>query len=57
MSPKRRGRQPDLFKVLVIALAVGMTLTLSYQINLYHVGQGQVQPMAERTPAPPIIDG
>ncbi len=55
MSLKRRGRQPDLFKVLMVALAVGMTLTLGYQVNLYHLGQ--VQPVAERTPAPPIIDG
>lgn len=55
MSPKRRGQQPDLFKVLVVTLAVGMTLTLGYQINLYYFGQ--VQPMAERAPAPPIIDG
>lgn len=55
MSLKRRGRQPDLFKVLVLALAVGMTLTLGYQINLYHLDRAQ--PMAERAPTPPIIDG
>ncbi len=55
MLLKRRGRQPDLFKVIVAALAVGMTLTLGYQVNLYHLGQ--VQPVAERAPVPPIIDG
>lgn len=55
MSLKRRGHQPDLFKVLMVALAIGMTLTLGYQVNLYHVGQ--VQPVAERAPTPPIIDG
>jgi hypothetical protein len=52
---KRRSRQPDLFKTLVLLLAVGMSLTLAYQINLYHFGQ--VQPMAEQAPTPPIIDG
>lgn len=55
MSLKRRGREPDLFNVLVIALAVGMTLTLGYQINLYYIDHAQ--PMAEQTPVPPIIDG
>jgi hypothetical protein len=55
MSLKRRGRRPDLFKLLVALLAVGMTLTVGYQISLYY--GGQVQPMAERAPSPPIIDG
>lgn len=55
MSLKHRGRRPDLFRVLVALLAAGMTLTVSYQISLYY--GGQVQPMAERTPSPPIIDG
>jgi hypothetical protein len=55
MSPKRRGRRPDLFKVLLTGLTVGMTLTLGYQISLYY--GAQVQPMAERVPTPSIVDG
>jgi hypothetical protein len=55
MSPKRRGRRPDLFRLLLITLAVGMTLTLGYQLSLYH--GAQVQPVAERAAAPAIIDG
>lgn len=55
MSPKRRGRRPDLFKILLTGLTVGMTLTLGYQINLYY--GAQVQPMAERAPTPSIVGG
>lgn len=32
-----------------------MTLTLGYQVSLYY--SAQVQPMAERTASPAIIDG
>lgn len=55
MSLKRRGRRPDLFKILLTGLTVGMTLTLGYQVSLYY--GAQVQPMAERAPTQSIIDG
>jgi hypothetical protein len=55
MSLKRHGRRPDLFRVLIAVLSVGMTLTLGYQISVYHGAHDQ--PMAERAPAPAIIDG
>lgn len=55
MSPKRRSRRPDLFRVLLVMLAVGMTLTLGYQLSLYY--SAQVQPVAEQAAAPAIIDG
>lgn len=55
MFPKRRGRRPDLFKVLIAGLTIGMTMTLGYQISLYY--DAQVQPVAERSPSPAIIDG
>jgi hypothetical protein len=55
MSPKRRSRRPDLFRLLLVTLAVGMTLTLGYQLSLYYAAQ--VQPVAERAAAPAIVDG
>lgn len=55
MSPKRHGRRPDLFKILLAGLSVGMTLTLGYQVSLYY--GAQVQPMAERVSSQSIIDG
>jgi hypothetical protein len=36
MSFKRNRRKPDLFSVLLIALALGMSITLAYQINVYY---------------------
>jgi len=38
MIPKRYRRKPDLFSVLLIAVALGMSATLSYQINVYYGG-------------------
>jgi hypothetical protein len=55
MSPKRRSRRPDLFRLLLVTLAIGMTLTLGYQMSLYY--GAQVQPVAERAASPAIIDG
>lgn len=55
MPLKRRNRRPDLLKVLVAALSVGMTLTVGYQLSLYH--SAQIQPMADNVPASAIIDG
>jgi hypothetical protein len=55
MPSKSRSRRPDLLKVLVAALSVGMTLTLAYQLSLYH--SAQLQPMADSAPATSIIDG
>jgi hypothetical protein len=36
MSFKRSRRKPDLFSVVLIALALGMSVTLAYQINVYY---------------------
>lgn len=46
-----KRRRIDLFSVLVAAVAVGMTLTLGYQISLYF--SDQARPMAERQLIPP----
>ncbi len=36
MSLKRNRRKPDLFSMLLIAVALGMSVTLAYQINVYY---------------------
>ena len=35
MNHKRR-RKPDLFSLLLIVVAIGMSVTLAYQINVYY---------------------
>lgn len=32
----RKRRKPDLFSVLLIAVIVGMSVTLAYQIHVYY---------------------
>jgi hypothetical protein len=48
MSYRRRRSKPDLFNMLLILVLVGMSVTLAYQISVYH-GQSEV-PVA-RQPA------
>jgi len=52
---KRCRRKPDLFSLMLILVALGMSVTLAYQINLYY-GQDQV-PMAKRAPAVDLFGG
>jgi len=47
MNPKHRHRKPDLFAVVVLLVALGMTATLAYQVNVYY-GADQV-PIAEQS--------
>ena len=47
MTPKRSRRRPDLLAVLLIAVMVGMSLTLAYQVNLYY--GTQAVPIASQT--------
>jgi hypothetical protein len=49
MSPQRSRRKPDLFSVLLIAVTIGMTVTLAYQVNLYY--GGDAPPIARQGPA------
>jgi hypothetical protein len=51
MSFKRSRRKPDLFSVLLIALALGMSITLAYQINVYY-GVNAVPIAKDAPPAP-----
>jgi len=52
MPPRRRV---DPFSALLVAVIVGMALTLGYQLSLYH-GR-QAAPVAERSGAGPAIGG
>jgi hypothetical protein len=55
MNSKRCRRKPDLFSVLLVVVALGMSATLAYQINVFYGGD-QV-PIAKQTPSSGIVDG
>ena len=55
MIPKYCRRKPDLFSVLLIVVALGMSVTLAFQINVYY-GADQV-PLAKRAPSVGAIGG
>jgi hypothetical protein len=48
MTYKRSRRKLDLFSLLLIAVAVGMSLTLAYQVNLYY--GAEPVPIASQAP-------
>jgi hypothetical protein len=48
MTPKRCRRKPDLFSVLLIVVALGMSATLAYQVNVFYGGD-QI-PIAKQAP-------
>lgn len=48
MTHKRRRPKPDLFSLLLIIVTLGMSVTLTYQINVYY-GGAQV-PIARQGP-------
>ncbi len=49
MSLKRSRHKPDLFSVLLVSLALGMSVTLAYQVSVYY-GASAV-PIATSSPA------
>jgi hypothetical protein len=55
MNLKHCRRKPDLFSVLLIVVALGMTVTLAYQIDVYYGGE-QVS-IVKQTPPPPPVGG
>jgi hypothetical protein len=52
---KRCRRKLDLFSVLLLLVALGMSATLAYQINVYY-GAERV-PIAKQTPTGSIVGG
>ena len=55
MSAKHYRRKPDLFSILVLVVALGMTVTLAYQVNVYY-GSDQV-PIAEQISSTRAVGG
>jgi len=55
MLQYRSRRRPDLFSVLLAVVAIGLSLTVGYQINLYYGDQDP--PVAKQAPVIPGIDG
>jgi len=55
MTPKRCRRKPDLFSVLLVVVALGMSATLAYQINVFYGGDHI--PIAKQAAAPGIFGG
>jgi hypothetical protein len=55
MSHRRRRSKPDLFAMLLIMVLVGMSVTLAYQISVYH-GQSEL-PMARQPAVPDDVGG
>jgi len=55
MFQEHKRRRPDLFSVLLILVALGMSVTLTYQLSVYY-GVGQI-PIAKRTPTVSRVGG
>lgn len=55
MNSKHCRRKPDLFSVLIIVVALGMSATVAYQVNVYY-GADHL-PIAKRTPTAAIVGG
>lgn len=55
MISKRCRRKRDPFTLVLILVALGMSVTLAYQLNVYH-GADRI-PMAEQVPSAPIVGG
>ena len=55
MNSKRCRRKPDLFFALLVVVALGMSVTLAYQVNVYY-GGNQV-PIAKQAQSPAGFGG
>ena len=53
MLSRRPKRKPDLFVVLLLVIATGMTATLAYQVNLYYNNSDLT--LASRAANPPAV--
>ncbi len=55
MTYKRSRRKPDLFSLVLIVVALGVSVTVAYQINVYY--GGNAVPIAKQGPAVPGVGG
>jgi hypothetical protein len=55
MNSKRCRRKPDLFSLVILVVALGMTITVAYQVNVYYGGD-QV-PIAKQSPTLGAVGG
>lgn len=55
IPPKRSRRKPDPFLVLVVMVALGVCVTIGYQVVLYS-GASEI-PIATQAPAPAKVGG
>jgi hypothetical protein len=55
MTPKRSRRKPDLFTLVLIVAALGVSVTIAYQINVYY--GGDAVPIAKQGAAVPGAGG
>lgn len=55
MTYKRRHRKPDLFSLVLVSAALGMSVALAYQINVYY--GGDAVPIAKQGPAISAVGG
>ncbi len=55
MLPTKPRRKPDFFAVLVLAVTLGVSATLAYQLYIY--GGGDELPLAQHTPPPSLVGG
>jgi ABC-type uncharacterized transport system YnjBCD permease subunit len=47
MIANRRRRKPDLFRALLVAVWVGVSVSVSYQISVHHVGSASNATIAQ----------
>lgn len=56
MISKRPSHKPDFFAVLLLVVAVGLTATISYQVNLYF-NDSDLSVARQAQYVPPAVDG
>jgi hypothetical protein len=56
MISKRPPRKPDLFVILLLLVAIGLSATLTYQINLYF-NDGDLSIARQARALPPDMGG
>ena len=55
IQSKRYRRKPDLFSMLLLVVTLGVSVTVAYQVSLYH--GASKPPIARQTPSFGIFGG